>query len=87
MSEIRERILEQYSDEQIKFADGFDAAILGIHDNFTPKPRVVYSKNECLIILMRRDGMDYEMALEFFDFNISGAYVGEDTPIWCDDTF
>jgi hypothetical protein len=27
-----------------------------------------------------------EEALEHFDFNVSGSYVGELTPIWCDDT-
>jgi hypothetical protein len=32
-----------------------------------------------------RDG--YEMALEYFDFNIYGAYVGDKTPIWCQDNF
>jgi hypothetical protein len=24
-------------------------------------------------------------AIEYFDFNVSGAYVGEKTPIWVDD--
>jgi hypothetical protein len=26
--------------------------------------------------------MDYAEALEFYDFNIAGAYVGEQTPIF-----
>ena len=29
----------------------------------------------------------WEMALEYFDFNVSGAYVGEQTPVWCEDNF
>ena len=29
--------------------------------------------------------MDYEEAIEYFDFNIQAAYVGEQTPIWCMD--
>lgn len=83
MSEIKESLLEKF--ESLTFADGFDSAILGVHDNFTPKPRVIYSRSKCISILIDRDGMSYEDAAEFFDFNISGAYVGEDTPIWCDD--
>jgi hypothetical protein len=31
---------------------------------------------------MQRDGMTHEEAIEFFDFNIAGAYVGEYTPIY-----
>lgn len=34
---------------------------------------------------MVRDGMSYEEAIEYFDYNVSGAYVGEKTPIWVDD--
>jgi hypothetical protein len=34
---------------------------------------------------MERDGMSYEDATEFFEFNIAGSYVGEATPIWVDD--
>ena len=29
--------------------------------------------------------MDYEEAVEFFDFNVMGSYVGVQTPIWKDD--
>ena len=31
--------------------------------------------------LVRRDDMSYEDAQEFINFNIEGAYIGEDTPI------
>ena len=33
------------------------------------------------------DGMSYEDALEYFNLNTRGAYMGEKTPIWCDDDF
>ena len=35
---------------------------------------------------MTRDGMNYEDALEFFEFNTLGAYVGKQTPVfvWTD---
>jgi len=28
------------------------------------------------------DGADYEDAVEFLDFNVVGAYVGEKTPLY-----
>jgi hypothetical protein len=32
-------------------------------------------------VLMRRDGMDYEEAMEFLDNNVIFFWVGEKTPI------
>ena len=32
-------------------------------------------------------GMDMNDAIEYFDFNVRGSYVGEKTPIWCDDMY
>ena len=61
-------------------ADGFDNAILGIADD-----RVVYSVTECINILMERDKMTYIDAMEYFSFNVEGAYMGDKTPIWVDD--
>ena len=34
--------------------------------------------------LVKRDDMTYDEALEFIDFNIAGAFIGEDTPILVD---
>ena len=68
-----------------KTADGFDNAIIGVANDFNSKPRVVYSVTECINILMERDGMTYLDAMEYFSYNVEGAYVGETTPIWVDD--
>ena len=32
--------------------------------------------------MIERDEMTYEEAMEFFDFNIQGAWMGEFTPIY-----
>ena len=29
--------------------------------------------------------MDESEAVEYFDFNVRGSYIGEKTPIWCID--
>ena len=31
--------------------------------------------------------MSEEEASEYFFYNVAGAYVGEKTPIWCQDDF
>lgn len=79
---IRNEILEIFPDEEFLFADGLDEAIIGV-DLYSM--RVIYSYNRCLIALQRN--MSRDDAMEYFEFNVSGAYVGEKTPIWCMDGF
>lgn len=76
-------ILQSYSDEKFLIADGFDDAIIGV-DLMTMK--LIYSVSKCISILMKEE-MTEEEAEEFFEFNVSGAYMGEQTPIWCYDNF
>tara|TARA_R110000787_G_C13110802_1_gene413605 strand:- start:266 stop:508 length:243 start_codon:yes stop_codon:yes gene_type:complete len=75
-------ILEQYYDEEILKADGFDDAVIGIEENGM---RLIYSVSKCLKILEQE--MTEEDAMEHFTFNVSGAYVGEKTPVWCWNNF
>jgi hypothetical protein len=79
---LLDTITANYEDEEILKADGFDAAIIGIE---LPSMRLIYSVKKCIKILMK--DMSYEDAVEHFEFNVSGAYVGEQTPIWCHDDF
>ena len=41
----------------------------------------VYNKLKCIESLIK-EGMDEEEAEEYFSFNVEGAYVGENTPIF-----
>lgn len=75
-------ILEQYDDVTFLKADGFDEAIIGVDESTM---RLIYSVTKCIEILER--DMSQEDALEYFSYNVSGAYVGEQTPIWCQDCF
>jgi len=63
------------------YADGFDEAILGICRRANIAV-VAYDQEACLKILMERDGMTREEAVEFFDFNVLGAWMGENTPVF-----
>lgn len=76
-------IVEYYYDEEILKADGFDDAVIGIEQG---SMRLIYSVTKCIEILIL-EGMTQEDAIEHFDFNVAGSYVGEKTPIWCYDMF
>jgi len=87
MSEIFDAILDRYEDleghETLK-ADGLDDAIIGIDDN---SMRLIYSVTLIFKILTENDEMTQEDAMDHFNYNIAGAYVGPYTPIWCYDYF
>jgi hypothetical protein len=38
--------------------------------------------DEAIIGMVERDGMTYEEAIEYFDYNIIGAWLGENMPIY-----
>ena len=64
-------------------ADGFDEAIIGMcSDIATSGERLIYDANKCIDILIKDHDMSELEAIEYFDYNVSGAYVGENTPIW-----
>lgn len=77
---VLDKILENFPDETFLKADGFDEAVIGYDMSF----RLVYSTKKCIDILME-EGMTEEEALEHFDYNVAGSYMGEKTPIWCND--
>lgn len=66
------------------YADGFDKAIIGFAEEWIEVPRVIYSKAKMQDILIE-EGMSVEEALEYLEFNVWGAYVGEGTPIYAND--
>ena len=74
-------IIQEQNPEALT-ADGLDDAILGIAYRAGAAPLVAYSTSQCIQILMDRDGMSYDEASEFFEFNIVGAFVGPGTPVF-----
>jgi hypothetical protein len=67
-------------DPEILLADGFEGALIGYVERFGQPPLALYDREKCIEILMARDGMDYEEAVEFFEFNTLGAWIGDYTP-------
>jgi hypothetical protein len=81
-----EQIVEWYPDEELLSADGFEECVIGVaYEKTTGVHRLVYSRAKCIAVLVARDGMSFEEASEYFDYNVEGAYMGEKTPIWVDD--
>ena len=77
-------ILENWPDEQLVIADGFDEAVIGID---VVGERIIYSVQKVIDILIERDGMDEQEAIDWYEYNMQSTYVGEHTPIWCEDRF
>ena len=65
-------------------ANGFDDAIVGIVERYGMNPVVLYNKDKCLQILQNRDGMSESEAIDFYYYNIVGAYMGEHTPCFAE---
>lgn len=69
---------EELEEDLITF-DGMDDAIIGIVQVHTLPTRVAYSYTAIIEILMEQD-MDYEGAVEYFEFNIGCLWAGDHTP-------
>ena len=81
---LKKRVERLLAPETMLTADGFIEAITGISYRFGLPPVVAYDYELCLDILKERDGMDHGQAVEFMEFNVLGAYVGERTPCFID---
>ena len=68
-------------DETIILADGFEDAFIGVGRQFNT-PFAIYDRGFCIDILM--EDMSNEEAEEYFEYNVQGAYVGENTPVFVD---
>ena len=80
MKKMKRSDIEDYakqSGENLILIDGHDDAIIGICQKFN-SVSVLYDKDKIIKKLAKH--MDYYDALEYFDFNIVGAYLGDETP-------
>jgi len=70
------------NDEKPLLADGFDDAVLGLSRGSLREGVAVYSIDKCIQVLVKRDGMSEDEAIEFMDFNVLDAFMGPMTPIF-----
>jgi len=77
--------------DKILLADGFEGAFMGVVESFGTAPKACYNVRKCLDILIEGDvaranprngepEMTYDEAVEYLEFNVTQAYVGENTP-------
>lgn len=78
--EIREALAEE--NPEALLADGFEAALIGIAYRCGQKPLAVYSMQRAIRVLVERDGLSESDAEEYLEFNVLGAWNGENTPIF-----
>lgn len=83
----REKI-DDYIDEfypeydSVIIFEGLDDSLIGIGVGQDGKPKSVYDQNKIYEILVERDGMTYEEAVEFAEFNINGTKFSETEVIY-----
>jgi hypothetical protein len=74
-----DKIYEENPDSEFVKMDGFDDCIEGVVERFGQDPILCYNYDKVIEELVSQ-GMDYEEAVEYFEFNQIGAWVGEKTP-------
>jgi len=76
-------VLERLNEEnpEALLADGFEKCLVGISYQYGRPPLGCYDYNRCIKKLMK-DGMNQDEAIEFFEFNTLGAWLGENTPVF-----
>ena len=59
--------------------DGYDDCLVGVVERFGEDSYFIYDR-ELVLEKLQKGGMSYEEAVEYYEFNQLGAYVGERTP-------
>lgn len=83
ITKLRKRINDFFieRDENILLMDGFDEAFIGHSQRINEPMLAVYSWEKMVDVCVKRDGMTYDEATEYIEYNCIGAWVGERTPI------
>lgn len=80
MNDLLEHLAELNPEALIP--DGLEDAFVGYTLNHHHAHVAVFDYGKYIDILVSRDGMTYEDADEFLQFNTLGAYVGENGPLY-----
>jgi hypothetical protein len=78
--QIRIELVEQNPDALT--VDGFDQALVGYVDRCGCPALACYDYNLMVEVLVNRDQMSREDAIEYIDFNVVGAWMGDGTPVF-----
>jgi len=77
----REIIADEYPELLVLDPEYFDEAIVGVVTRIGLQA-VCYKTSHIIDLLMEKEGMDEEEAIDYFEYNIAGSYMGEFTPVF-----
>jgi hypothetical protein len=64
-------------------AEGFDDCVVGIGSRMdNDVPIIIYDYDKCVKTLAEKNSMSLEDAMEYMDFNVTGAWLGDGTPMF-----
>ena len=66
-------------DGKVLKVEGFDEAIIGLCRKAGHDDCLLYDEDKVINLLMG-DGMSYDEAIEYYEYNIAGAFMGDGTP-------
>ena len=72
-------LIAEINPETYLLTEEYDDALIGYVEQWNAPITAIYSA-EKVVESLQTDGLSYEDAWEYFEFNIAGAYVGEHTP-------
>jgi hypothetical protein len=78
--DVIKRIQEEHPDKLVM--TGYDDCIIGMASRIGMEDCVAFDKDKVLEKLRKVEKMTEEDAIEWFEFNMIGAYVGETTPVF-----
>ena len=68
---------------KMRLAEGFEDAFVGTTISAFGREQVaIYDYDKCILILMHDNHITEDDAIEYFDYNVMGSWVGEGTPIY-----
>jgi hypothetical protein len=81
---FKNSMMEWIADNYIglSYPTGYEDCIIGVLHRPGGKPVCVMNMDQMIVKLVTQDGMSLEDAMEYFEYNILGAYVGDQTPIY-----
>ena len=71
--------MEVLAEEECLTADGFDAALVGC--TYGANVVAVYDIQRMIEVLVN-EGMEHDDAVEFLEYNVVSAYLGDKTPLY-----
>lgn len=73
---------QEYGDDDVVIFHGWDDCVVGIAEQFSSGPILVYDRDKIIEKMVTEEGLTEEEAWEHFYYNIAGAWVGDRTPIF-----